>query len=232
MKYIILLVTLAFCALASPAVAAEVGECAPQKPGPYADKACRIASGTGTRVWRELAPPSSSYTDGHPEILGDEPQTFVGEGVSLKCKGNVVVGEVTSFTTNAQYMHEYKCELLAPFRAKCGNVGEDQIDTLPEAGVFEDGPEGTVINRLGLEATFTCGGLPASIAGGYVGTVLARKGVPIINKQVHKYTLFTGGIYGEQTLTLTVGLISQPVTMTGEQEDRVNTPYLVIQGAR
>jgi len=223
---------LALLAAAAPsALAPEVGECAPQKPGAYSDSACRVPASPGNHVWRELQPPLNAYTDGHPEVLGDEPQTFAGEGVTLRCKGQVVVGEVTSFTTNTQFAHDYKCELLAPFRAKCGNVGVEQIDTMPEAGVFSDGPNNTVVDTLSVSASFTCGGLPASIEGTYTGTLANRGSAlaePIVNKRIHKYDLVTGATWGAQALTLTVGLQTWPVTMSGEQEDRMGSAYLVV----
>jgi hypothetical protein len=124
-----------------------------------------------------------------------------------------------------------KCNLLAPFTAKCGNVAEDEIDTMPEEGVFFDGPEATALNRLTLSATFTCGTLPSSLAGEYTGkvsTLLAIK-EPAVNQQIHKYHLPVAPTYGEQTLTLTIGLMSWPVVMTGDQEDKFPTRYLVVK---
>jgi hypothetical protein len=216
---------------AAPAGAAEVGECAPQKPGGYSDTACRVrATGAGRREWRELGAAVRTYTDEHPEVLGDEKQVFLGEGVKLECKGNVTVGEVTSFTTNVQFAHEYKCELLVPFRAKCGNVATGQIDTMPEEGVFFDGPEGTVLNRLTMSASFECGGMSASLSGEYTGKLGLRfiKDEPIVNKVTNHYELLVRRDLGAQALSLTVGLRSWPVSLTGEQEDRFPTRFLVV----
>jgi hypothetical protein len=216
---------------AAPAQAVEVGECFVQSPGAYSNNACTAAVATGTYEWRQLAPPNNHYEDGHPEILLDEKQVVTGEGVKLECRGSVVSGDYTGFTTNVQTNHDYKCKLLAPFVASCANVGAEQIDTGTENGVWLEGAQGPR-NRLTMAATFTCGGEEASLTGEYEGTPLtldtdAPK--PVLNKMIQKYYLWTGPGYGEQALTLTVGLQSWPVTLTGQQEDKFGSKHKVIR---
>lgn len=220
----------------SPATAnaVEVGECSvvAKHAGAYTNNAC-TRSGGGTHEWRELIGAGAAYTDGHPQILRDEPQLFSGLGVKLACKGNVTVGEVTSFTTNTQLMHDYICELLEPERAECFNVSTPrQIETAPESGTFVENAEGNVFDQLTLAASFTCGGIPASIEGTYEGVVSYRREKPTLNTMIHKYDLKAGGPGdGTQTLTLTVGLRSWWVVMSGEQEDRYGTSRLVVRTA-
>jgi hypothetical protein len=239
MRNAIVVALFGLMALAPSARAAEVGECVPQKPGAFSDKACRAGSGAGNHEWRELTGAGASYTDGHPEVLYDEKQVWTGEGVTLECKGQVVVGQSTGFTMGTQLAQDNKCELLAPFRAQCGNTSANGIENniyTTESGVFVDGPEGTVRDRLTImSASFMCGGLEASLSGEYEGQVGYRFAEPtrsVLDKQIHKYDLLVAPGFGEQAITLTVGLRSWPVSLTGEQEDKYGTAYLVVQTPR
>ncbi len=234
MKRLVTATVVALGIAPATAKAVEIGECSvvERHSGAYANNAC-TKSASGTHEWRELEGASAAYTDGHPQVLRDEPQLFSGPGVKLACKGNVTVGEVTSFTTNTQLMHDYLCELLEPERAACFNVDSpSQIETAPESGMFVEGEEGSVFDQLTLAASFTCGSMPASIEGVYEGLVGYRREKPTLNTMIHKYDLKTGEAGdGAQTLTLTVGLRSWPVVMSGEQEDRYGTSRLVVRTA-
>src|SRR5262249_14232276 len=95
---------------ASSAAAVEIGECVPQKAGSYWGPACsatRSEPTWGPHEWRQVTPPLNTYTDEHPKAI-DEKQIIAGEGVRLECKNSIVFGEVTSFTTNEQVIHDMK----------------------------------------------------------------------------------------------------------------------------
>lgn len=207
---LLLLALVAGALLPSTARAVEVGECAlvGKRAGMYTNDAC-TKEGHGGFAWRALSAETGYYRDGHPEVI-DEPQSFDGEGVDLRCRRNDTWGHVTGPDTSSQYQEDDFCKLDG---RECANV-----EPQPEEGTYvEDGE--LVREQFELRASFECGGEPATLEGPYEGTVVIRKGRPDFNEQFQVYDLKVGSSYGAQALTLTIGLQSFAVTLTGEQED-------------
>lgn len=214
--------------LAVPSARAlEVGECAAgqRRSGAYGDPAC-TTPGVGRFTWVSLAGVvNGHYTDGSPWVLRDEAQEVKGAGIDIKCVGEITVGEVTGPATTVQWMENHFCEERKPTRAACGNVEAERIDSEPEEGVFVE-REGHIFDELVTAWRFTCGSTPTTLEGPYEGTVergsdTTKRNRPLLLDECfpEAYVVYGEG-RGAQELTLTYGLVSEPVELEGEQEDK------------
>lgn len=209
----LLLSTLAaLCICTASASAMEVGECSA---GKFNGSVCTKGE------WRALSGDGALIFDGHPPVT-DEKLVLTATGWAMTCLGGNPIGRFTSTTTDTEHLRLWKCQQTVPVKADCGTGPEREIVTAETAGELGE-QAGVPTNSWSIDASFTCGGLPVSVSGVYVGEYLTRTGDEgsfAVNKQVSKAYLHIGAEFGNQAVSVSHDGVTEGALLNFEQEMR------------